>query len=121
MATIDGAKVLGIDDKVGSLEVGKEQAPVIVIDLHKPPMAPVVRKPARNIVANLVYAETGSNVLMSMVAGNVIYQNGAFTNIDSVQVLADLAVKAKQFEEDIAGDKVVADLPITQLTSEGLI
>ena len=58
MATIGGARVLGIDDKVGTLEVGKE-ADLIMIDLTKPPMAPVVLHPARNIAANLVYAETG--------------------------------------------------------------
>ncbi|MGD9712100.1 MAG: amidohydrolase family protein, partial [Thermomicrobiales bacterium] len=120
MATIDGARVLGIDDSVGSLEAGKE-ADLIMIDVHRPPMAPVIYKPARNIVANLVYAETGSHVLMSMVAGNVIYQHGAFTNIDANEVMTQLSSIARQFEEDIAADPVVADLPITKLTAEGLI
>ena len=81
MATIGGAQVLGVDDKVGTLEVGKE-ADLIMIDLTKPPMAPVVLHPARNIAANLVYAETGRNVRMTMVAGRVIYRDGVFTRID---------------------------------------
>ena len=67
--------------EVGTLEVGKE-ADLIMIDLTKPPMAPVVLHPARNIAANLVYAETGSNVRMTMVAGRVIYRDGVFTRID---------------------------------------
>lgn len=120
MATIDGARVLGVDDSVGSLEVGKD-ADLIMIDLTKPPMAPVVRTPARNLVANLVYAETGANVQMSMVAGRIIYRDGTYANIDSDQVISELSERVRQFEADIAADPVIAGLPISRLTSEGLI
>ncbi len=58
-ATIEGAEVLGVADRVGSLEVGKE-ADLIFLDLTRPPLAPVLLRPARNLVANLVYAETGT-------------------------------------------------------------
>ncbi|MGH9176301.1 MAG: amidohydrolase family protein, partial [Vicinamibacterales bacterium] len=64
MATIEGATVLGIGDRVGSLEVGKE-ADLIMLDLTRPPLAPVLLRPARNLVPNLVYAETGSNVVLT--------------------------------------------------------
>ncbi len=120
MATIDGARVLGIDDKVGSLEEGKE-ADLIMVDLHRPPMAPVVRRPARNLVANLVYGETGSNVLMTMVAGRVIYERGQFTGVDVDEITASLREAVHTFEEDASADPVVADLPIARLTAEGLI
>jgi 5-methylthioadenosine/S-adenosylhomocysteine deaminase len=120
MATIDGAKTLGIDTIVGSLEVGKE-ADLIVIDLHRPPMAPVIRRPARNIVASLVYAETGSNVRMTMVAGQIIYRDGLFTRIDADQTIRTAQSAAARFEHDISNDPVIASLPITQLTSNRLI
>jgi 5-methylthioadenosine/S-adenosylhomocysteine deaminase len=120
MATIDGAKTLGIDTIVGSLEAGKE-ADLIVIDTHKPPMAPVIRQPARNLVANLVYGETGSNVRMTMVAGEVIYRDGLFTRIDAAHAIAAAQAAAETFEQDIGNDPVIADLPITQLTAAGLI
>lgn len=120
MATIDGAKVLGIDATVGSLEAGKE-ADLIMVDLHRPPMAPVIRRPARNIVANLVYAETGANVRMTMVAGQVIYRDGLFTRIDAGKAIADAGIAAATFEQDILDDPVTAGLPITRLTSTGLI
>ncbi len=120
MATIGGAQVLGIDDKVGSLEVGKE-ADLIMIDLTKPPMAPVVLHPARNIAANLVYAETGRNVRLTMVAGRVIYRDGVFTRIDQRAILRDAQAAAGRFEARLEADPVIAGLPITQLTDRGFI
>ncbi|MCO5222920.1 MAG: amidohydrolase family protein, partial [Thermomicrobiales bacterium] len=120
MATIGGAKVLGVDDKVGTLEVGKE-ADLIMIDLTRPPMAPVILNPARNMVANLVYAETGSNVRMTMVAGRVLYRDGVFTRIDERAVLRDAARAAARFEERLASDPVVRGLPISRLTERGSI
>jgi len=120
MATIGGARVLGVDDKVGTLEVGKE-ADLIMIDLTKPPMAPLILHPARNIAANLVYAETGKNVRMTMVAGRVLYRDGVFTRIDEDAILRDAQAAALRFEDRLSADPVIADLPITRLTDQGLI
>jgi 5-methylthioadenosine/S-adenosylhomocysteine deaminase len=120
MATIDGARALGIDHTVGSIEVGKD-ADLIMVDLHKPPMIPVIRRPTRNLVANLVYAETGSNVRMTMVAGQIIYRDGLFTRIDADEVIARARAAAVAFEQEISDDPVIADLSITRLTSTGRI
>jgi 5-methylthioadenosine/S-adenosylhomocysteine deaminase len=120
MATVGGAQVLGVDDKVGSLEVGKE-ADLIMIDLTKPPMAPVVLRPARNIAANLVYAETGKNVRMTMVAGRVIYRNGVYTRLDEQSILRDAKAAAARFEQRLVADPAIEELPITQLTDRGYI
>jgi 5-methylthioadenosine/S-adenosylhomocysteine deaminase len=120
MATIGGAELLGIDNRVGTLEVGKE-ADLIMIDLTKPPMAPVVLHPARNIAANLVYAETGADVRMTMVAGRVIYREGIFTRIDERQILNDAAAAALRFEDRLTGDPNVRELPIVRLTDDGWI
>lgn len=120
MATIGGARVLGIDDVTGSLEEGKE-ADLIVVDTRRPPMAPVIRKPARNIVANLVYAESGSSVRLTMAAGQVIYRDGLFTRVDTDAVRGALDGIARAFEADIAADPVVTDLSITRLTTAGLV
>ena len=120
MATIEGATVLGIGDRVGSLETGKE-ADLIMLDLTRPPLAPVLLRPARNLVPNLVYAETGSNVVLSMVSGKVIYQDGEYTNIDRHAVMDELKEASRLLEDAAAADPVVADLPIVQLTREGRI
>jgi cytosine/adenosine deaminase-related metal-dependent hydrolase len=58
MEMIEGADVLGIGDLVGSLDEVKE-AVLILIDLSRPPMTPVVLDLALNIVPNLLYAESG--------------------------------------------------------------
>ena len=76
-------------DRIGSLEAGK-QADLIVLDTNRPPLAPLLLRPARNIVPNLVYAETGSNVMLSMVAGRVIYEQGEFTMIDRKAIMEDV-------------------------------
>ena len=120
MATIGGAQVLGIDDRVGTIEVGKE-ADLIMIDLTKPPMAPVVLHPARNLVANLVYAETGADVRMTMVAGRVIYRNGVFTRIDQHAYLRAAVAAASRFEERLMADEHLRETPIVRLTEDGRI
>ena len=60
-------------------------------------------------------------MLMSMVAGKIIYEDGRYANIDADQVMADVAARVGQFEADIAADPVVESLPITRLTAEGFI
>ena len=120
MATIEGASVLGIGDRVGSLEAGKE-ADIILVDLTRPPMAPALLAPARNLVPNLVYAETGANVRMTMVAGSVIYQDGEFANVDRRAVVKEVEAAARRFELDIARDPTVMSLPIVELTRSGAI
>jgi 5-methylthioadenosine/S-adenosylhomocysteine deaminase len=120
MATIGGAQVLGIEDRVGTLEVGKE-ADLIVVDLTKPPMSPVVLHPARNIVANLVYAETGADVRLTMVAGRVIYRDSVFARIDERRILREAAAATQRFESRLVADTNLGDLPIVRLTNDGYI
>lgn len=119
-ATIEGAEVLGVADRVGSLEVGKD-ADLIFLDLTRPPLAPVLLRPARNLVANLVYAETGRNVVLSMVAGKIIYRDGRFTNVDAEQVHRDVRAAAERLQRATAADDRTRDLPIVDLTRRGLV
>ncbi|NLW23106.1 MAG: amidohydrolase family protein [Tissierellia bacterium] len=89
MATIEGAKAVGLGDLVGSLEVGK-RADFIAIDLKKPTMLPVYTKPMRNIVPNLVYSARGDEVALSVVDGRIIYKDGKILAIDEEEYLAEL-------------------------------
>jgi 5-methylthioadenosine/S-adenosylhomocysteine deaminase len=120
MATINGASVLGIDHLVGSLEEGKE-ADLVIVDLNRPPMAPVVLRPARNIVPNLVYAETGANVLLTMVAGQVIYRDGVYTGFDQSAIVSRAREAIGRFESAACRDAAVQELPIVELTRSGRI
>ena len=81
MATIEGAKAIGWDNLIGSIEVGK-QADIILIDLHKPHTIPVYDQ-----VANIVYAAHGGDVNTTMVAGKFLMQNRQMLHINEEEVL----------------------------------
>lgn len=68
MATLGGAKALRIDDKVGSLEIGK-QADIIAVDLSGSHQAP-----ATDPEAAIVNTCNGTDVLMTMVDGKILYE-----------------------------------------------
>ena len=98
--------------------MGKE-ADLIMLDLTQPPLAPVLLRPARNLVANLVYAETGRNVTLSMVAGKVIYRDGTFTNVNVNEVHSRLLEASERLQSAVAADPLTDALPIVQLTRDG--
>ena len=103
MATIEGAKAIGVDDVVGSLETGK-RGDLIAVDLRKLSMQPVFTHPMRNIVPNLVYSAGGEEVALSMVEGQIIYREGKFTKVNEIEELHNLDDQvqriAKESEED---------------------
>ena len=96
MATIEGAKAVGVDDIVGSLEVGK-QADFIAIDLNSPSMLPVYTYPMRNIIPNLVYSARGQEVTLSVVNGKVIMKDRKILTIDET----DSIERIKKYPEGI--------------------
>jgi 5-methylthioadenosine/S-adenosylhomocysteine deaminase len=98
MATIEGARAMGLGDQIGSLEEGK-RADLIMVDLRAPTMAPVISAPMRNMVPNLVYAARGDEVCMSVVDGKVIYENGKLTGLDWDELLPQLETKATELAE----------------------
>lgn len=71
MATIGGAKAMNLTE-CDTLKEGKE-ADLIMIDLNQPNMQPI-----HNIAKNLVYSGSKQNVIMTMVAGKILYENGEF-------------------------------------------
>lgn len=81
MATIDGAKVLGLGEQVGSLEVGKK-ADVILVDLSKPHL-----KPLHDVYANLVYSARGSDVDTVIVDGKILMENQQAKTLDEQMVM----------------------------------
>jgi len=89
MATIEGARAIGLGDEIGSLETGKK-ADFILVDLDTPTMAPVITKPMRNIVPNLVYAARGDEVTHAVVDGNIIYENGKLAGLDWSEILPEI-------------------------------
>jgi 5-methylthioadenosine/S-adenosylhomocysteine deaminase len=66
MATINGAKALGVDKIVGSIEVGK-QADIIIVDLNNIESYPTV-----DVITNLVHNTQNNNVNTTIVAGEIL-------------------------------------------------
>ncbi len=88
MATIDGARAIGLEKSIGSLEPGKS-ADMISIRLNTPRMTPLVSEgPLMNIHHNLVHAAQGQDVLMTMVAGNILVEDGRLVDHD-IQTIID--------------------------------
>jgi 5-methylthioadenosine/S-adenosylhomocysteine deaminase len=87
MATINGAKALGIEDMLGSIEVGKK-GDVVIMDLFKPNTVHV-----HDPVGSLVYSATSENVDTVVVDGKVLMQNRriAFADEGAILVEADKA------------------------------
>ncbi len=103
MATIEGAKAIGVDDIVGSLESGK-RCDLIAVDLQKSSMKPVFTHPMRNIVPNLIYSAGGDEVALSMVEGEVIYREGKFTKINEKDELKNLENQVKRIGKEAKDD-----------------
>jgi 5-methylthioadenosine/S-adenosylhomocysteine deaminase len=76
MATINGAKALGLEGSIGSLEVGK-QADLIAVDLRGPETQPLYHP-----LSQLVYACNGSQVSHSWIAGELVMAQRELTRID---------------------------------------
>jgi len=95
MATIGGARVLNMGDRIGTIEAGK-RADVIVIDLMQPKTQPVY-----SVESAVVYAADGANVTTTICDGKILMRNRKVLTVDVPATLA----KAKEYR-----DKVLASL-----------
>jgi 5-methylthioadenosine/S-adenosylhomocysteine deaminase len=94
LGTIEGARAIGMEASIGSLEPGK-QADVIAIAKDTPRMTPFFADgPYFNLQHNLVHAVRGSDVRMTMVAGQVVAQDGRLMNDDMAAILGEVQALA---------------------------
>ena len=73
MATINGAKLLGLEDKIGSIEVGKD-ADLILVNIEEK-LDNITMLPNLNTISNLVYNVSSKNVETTMVKGKILMKN----------------------------------------------
>lgn len=95
MATIEGARVLGLDDEVGSLEVGK-QADLIAIDLDQPHLTPLFSP-----YSQIVYAAQGPDVIHVWVAGQCLMRNRQLLTLDETAILRQANELGKEIHESL--------------------
>ncbi|MFX1250827.1 MAG: amidohydrolase family protein [Promethearchaeota archaeon] len=118
LATILGAKVLGIDDKVGSLEVGK-QADIITINLGYPHLTPTVSHPFRNFIPNLVYSANGTEIDNIIVNGKIIMREHKLPNINEQSILEEANIRARRIFESATEDWTQANSKLVNDVREG--
>tara|TARA_R110002074_G_scaffold108382_6_gene233950 strand:+ start:78 stop:1424 length:1347 start_codon:yes stop_codon:yes gene_type:complete len=93
MATINGARALGLDGEIGSLEVGKK-ADLLLLNLSRANMTPVsVNEEGGNLLWNLVFSAGSTNVAGVWVDGVRLIDNG-----EAVQVSQRSVIAAAQFQ-----------------------
>jgi len=86
LITIAGAKALGIENIVGSLETGK-QADIITLDMQQPHLQPLHTDSVQMLYTALVYCATGRDVSDMMVGGRWLMQNKKILTLDVPSIL----------------------------------
>jgi len=88
LATIGGARALGIEDEIGSIEAGKK-ADIIILDGNMPNMNPVHGK--ETIVSDLVYSASAANVNTTIVDGKVLMQNRQLRTLNLERIVQSVS------------------------------
>ncbi len=92
IGTINGARVLGLEDEIGSVEVGKK-ADLILIDTNCANMVP----DSSNLTSNVIYSANGSNVDTTICNGQILMENKKLTTLDE----QDIYKKAKEAIDEL--------------------
>lgn len=102
MLTCEGARALGLDEDIGSIEVGK-RADLIVLDFNQPHLLPDGR-----YAPKLAYAAQGSDVIHTIVDGQVLMEDRRVLTLDETRVMEramaarrDLIAQAGQETRDL--------------------
>jgi 5-methylthioadenosine/S-adenosylhomocysteine deaminase len=88
MATVCGARAQGRAAECGMLKVGMD-ADIALVDFSAPHLMP-----CHNVLSGLVFSAKGGDVAMTMVRGEILYQNGRFPTIDLNTVVQELMTYA---------------------------
>lgn len=99
MATIEGAKLLGLQDLIGSIETEKK-ADLIMININQPHLTPLY-----NIESQIVYSATGRDVDTVIINGQIIMQNKEITKVDEMQVMIEAQTIALTVAEYLSQKK----------------
>ncbi|HEX6087494.1 MAG TPA: amidohydrolase [Thermoanaerobaculia bacterium] len=91
LATIGGAQVLGLADRIGTLERGK-RADVVLIDLQQ-----VKSQPVYSVESAIVYAASGSSVVTTIVDGRILMRRGKVLTVDEATTIR----KAREYRDKI--------------------
>jgi len=90
MATRAGARTLGLEDEIGSIEAGR-RADLIIVDRDRPHLAP-----GPDPYSTLVYAGRGTDVRTTIVDGEVLVDEFVPTRVDRTEIVAEAREAARE-------------------------
>jgi len=93
LATVEAAETLGISDRVGSIEEGKE-ADLILLDLKTPNMQPIHGE--KTVLSDIVYSAKGHDVATTIVRGELLMQDRKVLSLNEDQVYEAVRAAAEQ-------------------------
>jgi 5-methylthioadenosine/S-adenosylhomocysteine deaminase len=102
MATINGAKALGMEKEIGSLEVGKK-ADLIIVNLETTRFAPVLLGRYFNVLQNLVYAAHGDDVETVIIDGKFVMENRKLKTVDEHTLVEQAKEAAESLLPRVSG------------------
>jgi 5-methylthioadenosine/S-adenosylhomocysteine deaminase len=92
LATIGGARAVGMEDQIGTLEVGKK-ADIILLDVTTPWCSPIRTE---NFITNIVFNANGSDVTDVFVDGKPVMQDREIKTVDRIAVLRECQQRAER-------------------------
>ncbi|MEY8339270.1 amidohydrolase family protein [Lachnospiraceae bacterium 62-35] len=95
MATINGAKALGLEKDLGSIEIGKK-ADMVLVDYRKPHMVPCI-----DAVGTLVHTGLGSDVDTVMIDGKIVVRDGKVLTVDVDDIMREAQRTADRKWRDV--------------------
>jgi 5-methylthioadenosine/S-adenosylhomocysteine deaminase len=99
MATIDGARAVGLDAEIGSIEIGKK-ADLIVIDFNNAFMTPI-----HHPVSAIVYSALGNEVTTVMIDGRFVMRDSIVTGVNEAEVRRQAQISADDLARRAGSDQ----------------
>ena len=94
MATINGSKAVGLEEKIGCIEIGKT-ADIIILDLENE-----INQPVNDIISNIVYNVKGNNVNTTIINGKIVMEDKKIIGINEQQIFENCQKIAKKILKD---------------------
>jgi 5-methylthioadenosine/S-adenosylhomocysteine deaminase len=120
IATIEGARAMGLGTEIGSLETGKK-ADLIILNMKMPHMMPLISSPVRNIAPNIVYSARGDEVETVIIDGEVVLDEGELKTMDEEKILHEAQEAAETVTNRARKDFFNAGSRLVDAVKKGLL